>query len=381
VGDVFLAGLLLPAMALHEELRIEAPVSEDLADAAEGLVPMLLRWFPRLARAEVHAERADHGSNSSRGVAVATAATTESAAVGATTPDPRGTGCFFSAGVDSFHSLVTHDERVSHLLIIHGFEIEPDNRALWAAATDNVQEVAQRWNKTLVPLSTNLMEIGSRETQRRLERQGNPYRNFGVNAYFGAMLVATGLVLRGALRELIVPASWPYEYTHPNGSHPLLEPRWSTPGMVVRLAGCEADRLQKIRLLAERAPEAFRHLRVCVDNATAQLNCDHCIKCVRTLMEMRAVGALDLAATFPAPLDVAAVKRMRFPTENHFLPALLAEAERIGDTELADTTAILLGRKRHWPRELDRARDALAAFSPRHEAWRVKEWLKRSVSR
>lgn len=96
-------------------------------------------------------------------------------------------------------------------------------------------------------------------------------------------------------------------------------------------------------------------------------------------MEMRACGVLDLATSFPSPLNLAAVKRLRLQTESHFLPAILAEAARIGDTELAETAAILLGTKRHWPRELDRVRNAVSAFSPRYQAWRVKNWLKQRL--
>jgi hypothetical protein len=359
-GDVFLVGLLLPAMALHEDLTIEAPVSEAVATAGENLAPMLLRWFPKLREATVHAERGQTPLPS---------------------PDARGAGCFFSAGIDSFHSLIRHDERLTHLICIHGFEIDPDNQEIWKAASDNVTAVARRWDKALLMPSTNLLEVGSRETQRRLMRQGNPYDNFGVKVYFGSMLTAVGLALSGTLRDVVVPSSWPYEYTRPNGSHPLLEPRWSSPSLGVSLDGCEADRLQKVRAIAERAPHAYEHLRVCIDERCKTLNCGRCIKCVRTLMEMRACGVLDLASTFPGPLDLAVAKRLRQPPENHFLPMLLAEAERTGDTELAEATRVLLGRKRHWPREFDRARDALRGLSPIQVAWHVKAWLRRLLNR
>lgn len=357
-GDVFLVGLALPAMALGEDLTIEAPVSAAVADAGEDLTPMLRRWFPRLAQVAVHAERVEAPLPS---------------------PDTRGAGCLFSAGIDSFHTLIRHDERLTHLICIHGFEIDPDNQALWKVASDNVAAVARRWNKTLLMPSTNLLEIGSRGTQRRLTRQGEPYDDFGVKVYFGSMLTAVGLLLGGTLREVIVPSSWSYEYTRPNGSHPLLEPRWSSPSLAVSIDGCEADRLEKVRGIAERAPQAYEHLRVCIDDRVTELNCGRCIKCVRTMMEMRACGVSHLASTFPGPLDLAAAKRVRQPPENHFLPMLLAEAERIGDTELADAARVLLGRKRHWPREFDRARDALSGLSPIQVAWHVKAWLRRRL--
>jgi len=255
-GDPFLAATLIPAMAVGEDLRIDAPVTTELlGTAADPLAPILRRW---------------HGYREPA-IAAAEARPADAPAAGA--------GVCFSGGIDSFYSLHKHRETLTHLVFLHGFEIPIDRTNPLAAALANVRAIADEWGKTLLPIASNINDVGHLAV-KRLEARGVGSKRFGVLAHFGSELVAIALCLQRVLGRVIVPSSWPYEYLRPNGSHPLMEPNWSTPAMTLELDGCEAGRMDKIRRLGAEAPRIFERLRVCVDKNTRHLNCGRCTKCV-----------------------------------------------------------------------------------------------------
>jgi len=332
-GDPYLPALLASAMALHEDLHIDAPVSAPLLEAArEKIAPVLLSWFSDFADVSIHcAEVVDAAPPAERG----------------------GFGCLFSGGVDSWYSLLKHRDEISHLVFIHGFEIVIDNRALRDAALENIRGVADDLGKKVLVLETNAKWLIVQETRRRLKQLGRERRYFSIDCSFGSMLVACCLCLAPPLGRVIVPSSWSDEYLGPNGSHPLIEPNWSIPAVSFDLDGSEARRIEKVRAIAAAEPEAFRRLRVCVRQDPEGLNCGHCFKCIRTQMELRVAGVPDLVAPFPHPASLEQLKLARFGSEAHFWPDVLQQAEAIGDDELAQATSIMMGRRFYWPRFVD----------------------------
>jgi hypothetical protein len=86
-ADPYVPALLVSAMVLHEDLRIDAPVSAPVLEAArERIAPLLLTWFSDFADVSIDSAEV-----------VDAAAPAESA----------GVGCLFSGGVDcSFGSML-----------------------------------------------------------------------------------------------------------------------------------------------------------------------------------------------------------------------------------------------------------------------------------
>jgi hypothetical protein len=109
----------------------------------------------------------------------------------------------------------------------------------------------------------------------------------------------------------------------PHGSHPLLDPLFRTEEMELVHDGGEADRDEKVERIASHESVA-KHLRVCWRNTDGAYNCGRCEKCLRTMLSLLAVGALDRCATFGSELresDVAAMEitsgpLLRFAEEN-----------------------------------------------------------------
>ena len=77
------------------------------------------------------------------------------------------------------------------------------------------------------------------------------------------------------------------------GSHPALDPLWSTETLEFVHDGCEATRIEKVALIAE--PDvALKFLRVCGEDHNGAYNCGWCEKCIRTKINFISLGRLTV---------------------------------------------------------------------------------------
>jgi hypothetical protein len=118
------------------------------------------------------------------------------------------------------------------------------------------------------------------------------------------------MLLSGQLKTMYLPATHTYAELFPCGSHPLLDPLWSTETLEIVHDGCEATRVEKVARIAQSGA-ALRYLRVCWENRDGAYNCGRCEKCLRTMISLRVAGALDRCATFDRPLDYGALSRLK----------------------------------------------------------------------
>jgi hypothetical protein len=112
----------------------------------------------------------------------------------------------------------------------------------------------------------------------------------------------------GGFRKVLIPGTFTYADLIPLGSHPMLDPLWSTKAVEILHDGCEASRLDKVRCI-QGDPLARKLLRVCWRNVGREMNCGVCEKCVRTRICLEIVGG-DWAM-FPGGLDYRAVARLK----------------------------------------------------------------------
>jgi len=345
IGDPFLAGLIVPAMACGERLHVEAPVSRALLTALrERITPVVRRWGWDDDRVEVTAQETGAATDAHGPAGLPPTAMGSNAPSGPLT-------CFFSAGVDSWYSLMRHADEVSHLLLMHGFEVDTTDTQAWETAHAHIRSIAEELGKPLVVITTNIGEISVSNAKKRMQAQGRPEEYLHFRRYSGSMQVAVALCLQQTLQRFMVPTTWPWEFLEQRGSHPLLEPNWSTSAARFALDGGEADRIDKVRWLFEHAPDALRRVRVCFLTEHGELNCGHCSKCLRTMLELRIVGASALIQSFDAELDMHNVRMTRFPGRTpYFWPKLLEEAERVEDHEVAEAIRTAFGRRFYWPR-------------------------------
>jgi hypothetical protein len=176
----------------------------------------------------------------------------------------------------------------------------------------------------------------------------------------GSMMAAVGHLLSRDFSRIYIPSSHSYADLFPWGSHPLVDPLWSSERVEFAHDGCEATRIEKADLIA-RSDSALRTLRVCWRNRRGAYNCGMCEKCVRTMLNLAAAGALDRCTTFPEPLTPSRIEDvvLRDTNERSFAMENLQALEvRQRHPELAAALRRLLRRSsvgtrmRHYRRRL-----------------------------
>jgi hypothetical protein len=298
-GDPFLAALLTPAMALGEELEISAPVSPRLLAAAAAIQDICAAWGVG-SRVAIRATPAE-----------------------ATSPPGGGVGQMFSGGVDSYYSLFKGEAK-THLVFVHGFDIPLADAASFATAAEPMLHTAREVGSVPVLVRTNLREFSEPLVPWEM--------------YHGGALASVALALQGLVRQVVIPSSWAYANLRPYGSHPLLDPLWSTESLEIVHDGCEARRFEKVAAIAD-SDLALASLRVCFAPDANGGNCGRCEKCVATQAFLLAAGALDRTPTFPPGFGPETLRRMdiRTPAGVQTLADLLASLRERGDRgELAD---------------------------------------------
>jgi hypothetical protein len=315
-----MAACLLPAcMFEREPLSIPGTISTVFRDNIARAQSVLSAWYPRLEAVDIRPSGIDDALQQRMPGAI----------------------CCFSGGVDSWYSLLKHETRTTHLLLIRGFDIGLENDALWDAARARAARAAERLGKRLVTCETNLREV----VDKGRCRWGMPYDgDFWGECLHGAALASVALLLRRTVGEFIVPATHSHAQIKPWGSSPELDHLWSDGYMAITHDGCEADRVSKVRRIAE-SDIALETLRVCYHD-TAEINCGRCEKCLRTIMALRVCGALDRAAMFPRDIPMAAMHGLVIPRPvRHHYVSLREEARRVGDNELLETVEVILNER------------------------------------
>ena len=258
------------AMRLGLPIEIGAPVSPAFREATEELQDVHSTWFDGYHRVSIEAPKPS-------------------------SPPPApgaGVASFFSLGVDSFDTLLAHRSRITHLVFIHGFDIQSEKIAARMAVEDRVRLAADELGCELVVMQTDA---------RKLTDDYVPWGEYG------GVLAACAQLLSGVAHEVLVPATGSNAAFIPHATTPLTDHLYSTESIRVEHCGAERCRFEKVQALAEW-DLALRHLRVCWNKPSDSLNCGACDKCIRTITAFQILGALDRAPTLPA-LEPEAVAR------------------------------------------------------------------------
>jgi len=211
----------------------------------------------------------------------------------------------FSGGADScytaWHYANPKDERLLHTLqagvFIHGYDFPPNLRDTFDRAFGKAQILLDSLGMTLIPMTTNL----------RSSRQ--PPVDAG-----GAFLASCLMLLQEHYSAGFIASS--YYYAHlvlPFGSNPLTDRMMSSGTFNIHHDGARVTRIQKLKALSEW-PEAMQHLRVCIGRKAAERdkNCCYCEKCIRNILEFRALG-LGLPRFFEKDATNWQIIRLKYP--------------------------------------------------------------------
>jgi hypothetical protein len=287
-GETFFAASLLPAMKVGQPLEIKAPVSAKLLTNAQRIQEIFHGWFPELKIIPIQAQ---HCTLSAAG-----------------SPE---VGAFFSGGVDSFYTLLKHQREITRIIYVHGLDIWLKDEEFRQKVVNELRVIGDALGKPLLEVETNLRDYS------------DLYVDWGFHAN-GAALASVAQLLAPQFHKVYIPSSHKYKDMFPWGSHPIVDPLWSTEQLDLVHDGCEASRVQKVASIAQ-SPVALSKLRVCYENLHSAnegnpdfYNCGSCEKCLRTMVNLHLVGGLNRCATFPHDLDFQALSRIVIADENTF---------------------------------------------------------------
>jgi hypothetical protein len=308
-ASAFVPAVLLPAMLQRRPLVFESPVSPRLLEALPTIQDIYATWVPALQRVPVRAASGDaHASTSGE-------------------PGPD-SASFFTGGLDSLYTYLTHRDRIGSLVFVPDFSaaMSADRRE---NATKWLREAAAEFGVRLIEVETNHERLLEDWLEIGLRGQPSPTLMKFELAH-GAALAAVAHLLPRSIGRVFVAASFTYNHLAPLGSHPLLDPLWSTEARSIVHDGCAATRVDKARVVAT-SEIALRTLQVCASGGTGEFrNCGRCDKCLRTMVNLRVVGALERCPVFAEPLDLRRVSLTNMANERIDLADNLLAAKAIG---------------------------------------------------
>ncbi|MFN7413509.1 MAG: hypothetical protein ACK5RT_06305 [Dolichospermum sp.] len=210
-------------------------------------------------------------------------------------------GIFFTGGIDTLATLrlnrinypLEHPGSIKDGLFIYGFS----NTTLenFEKSYNSFDEIKKDAEITLTPVYTNFYAF-----VKDLD-----VKQFGIefwkDYYTSAALSSIGHAFSGRLASIAISSSDEISYLQPWGTHPLLDPQYSSYDLKIRHEYIALSRFFKTNLVADW-DLAMQSLRVCdqLNLPSGYLNCGKCPKCVATMAQLAALGMLEQAKTFPA---------------------------------------------------------------------------------
>ena len=221
----------------------------------------------------------------------------------------------------------------------------PDNPDSFASAREMLSDFALQQAAQLIPIYTNIRFLEE-------DAPGTYYTNLLVMQSFAACLASCAHAFSTRLTSLLIPSSHELMDLEPLGSHPLLDPNYSSASLNVLHDGLAYSRMDKMLLLKDW-PESLAVLRVCADplRSNDKINCGKCEKCLRTKISLLVMGILDRCPTFEdkdvtaddidhlwttAPKPEASAYGYLSYGSNHFWGMMVEPVKAMNRTDLAE---------------------------------------------
>ena len=246
-AEPFVGAAILPAIAQDRPLAVRGgALSPQLFRSLDAIQRVITLWSPETRRIEI-------GADTLRAPTFQNMVTSS-----------------FSGGVDSMSTLIRHRDEITHLMFINGFDMRDGDS--WHEAQSNMFESAHRLGKAAISVHSNAHEF--------LESRGvkMPYAH-------GSLLCSIKAAM--APRKAYVASTFTVRELKPWGSHPVLDPLWSTEATEIVHDACELRRSEKTALIASD-PEVLNLLQVCWNKRVG--NCGACTKCLRTQLTLSLLG-------------------------------------------------------------------------------------------
>jgi hypothetical protein len=265
----FLAASLLSAMRRSEELHVDGVVSERLLRRLGDIQGAYVMWDPTLTPCRVRV-----------------AATADTPASG------TGIGAFFARGVDSMFTAIgggaPEHLPLEHLIFSPSLDLVFDAEVR-AQELALACEAAAMLELPLIRIETNIRAMTDLAVDWNDASAGG--------------LAIMALSLGGGLNRVVVPSTHFHGSLKPHGTHPLLDPLYSTESVQIVHDSITYSRFGKVAYLVAERPDLLPYLKVCWAESRPD-NCGRCAKCLLTMAYLEACGGLQAASSFPDTLDL-----------------------------------------------------------------------------
>jgi hypothetical protein len=268
-AEAFASTMLLPALYTGADIVVEAPLSPTWVSNARRYLEIFGGWL-KLPTVDIRSPLREPGVIA-RG---------------------EKTAICFSGGLDSFFTLLRGPFDNAALLMIHGFDIDPDDECLWEGVKKNLLEVSSAVGAEPIVIKTNI-------------RKNPVFLNAPWEYAQGGALGAIGYVV-DCVNRLVISSSYHYGQDHPWGSHWDTDPLLSSEVLEVVHWGAAYTRPDKLSAVLDE-PLVKKHLRVCWENRDKMYNCSKCEKCIRTMLTIEALDKLDEYEVFKPEQPLAKV--------------------------------------------------------------------------
>lgn len=263
---------------------------------------------------------------------------------------PRpGLALFFTAGLDSFYTLL-RGPRVDALVHVQGFAASRDGRERLERFEPELRRIARDVGCRAVVVRTNL-------------REHPGFRRAGWKFTHGGALACVAHLLKSSFGSAAISSSDTGIFDTPWGSHQDTDPLYSSEDLDIRHCDPDLHRFEKHRALAAE-PLVERHLWVCWEGRGARPNCGRCEKCLRTMVCLLGLDALERSRVFECrPEDLAPLVDRLGPVTEPYVLVYWADALEEFALPEALRAAIrrLLSRSGWDPGRVNRSRPAAAS--------------------
>ena len=280
--DAFLLACAIPALHFKEQrIFLEGEVCPELVDGLNMAMHLLRHWYyepdRKIVAIEAPKKRGLEGS-----------------------ARPKHAATFFSGGVDSYATLkmnrrnfpAAHPWSIKDGFVSYGLEL--DIPETFDYVYRMLSDVAPDVGIELIPVNTNIyLEYREEDRKKKFD--------FWIYKFQGAVLAAIAHAFSKRLAVMSIAATYDLPNLNLWGSHPLLDPNYSSVDLRIRHDGLALSRLKKVEAIKDW-DVALQHLRVCNQGERyepGKLNCGICEKCIRTALELLVVGKLKECTTLP----------------------------------------------------------------------------------
>ena len=267
-SDAFVIAVLNYAMRNNHDIMCDVPISEDLYyNIDKYLIDAIVRYNPSWYRPVIIAD-VDFEPLPCAGAV--------------------GTG--ISCGVDSLHALANQTalkfkrHNITHLTFNNVGSHGEGERAvnLYNARLERPREFAAEYGSEFVASNSNLQDVVE-QSHFKTHTYSSLFAVYCLQKLYSVYYYASGGYKYDEFTLVDAPMSC-------SGTYEMLSlPFFSTKNMRIYSEGADMTRMEKLRRIVAYSP-SYKYLNVCLHDGD---NCNVCEKCVRTLLGIDALGALD----------------------------------------------------------------------------------------